>query len=68
MASTGVVRDGVSWVLAQLSKATVLLQLLAPVASLLLAPVRGATLRLVDSRWWIADLKTWGAPPARATA
>jgi hypothetical protein len=56
MASTGVVRDGVSWVLAQLSKATVLLQLLAPVASLLLAPVRGATLRLVDSRWWIADL------------
>jgi ABC transport system ATP-binding/permease protein len=60
MASTGVVRDGVSWVLAQLSKATVLLQLLAPVASLLLAPVRGATLRLVDSRWWIADLKTWG--------
>lgn len=58
-ASAGVVRDGASWARAQLGRATVLLQLLTPIASFLLAPVRDATLRLVDLRRWVAGLRRW---------
>ena len=64
-ASIGVVRDGASWLLARLGRATVLLQLLAPVASFLLSPIRGATLRLVDHRSWIADPRVWGGAARR---
>src|SRR5918998_723106 len=48
-----------SWALARLSRATVLLQLLTPIASFVLAPVRDATLRLVDLRRWIAGRRNW---------
>ena len=64
-ASAGVVRDGASWALARLSRASVLLQQLIPVASFLLAPVRHATLRLVDLRRWIASRRNWSGASRR---
>jgi ABC-type multidrug transport system ATPase subunit len=64
-ASAGVVRDGASWALARLSRASVLLQLLTPIASFLFAPVRDATLRLVDLRRWITSLRTWSGASRR---